>query len=97
MKTHIVEQDRDGFITPIKVVWIVMQTQTECDYYDYPIAVYTNEDDAYKLARKLNKKYGFGCEFSAKGDYQDDKEECESRHYYTVGRYPLNPNQKDFL
>ena len=46
MKTHIVEQDRDGMIIPIKTVWLVLQTQPECDYRDYPIAVFTDEDDA---------------------------------------------------
>lgn len=79
------------------VVWVVMQTQTDCDYTDYPIAVYASEKDAYKLSRMLNKRYGLGCWFSPDGDYQDDKDECESRHYYTVGRYVLNPEQKDFL
>ena len=94
---RILQQYPNGIIEPVKVVWVVMQTQTECDYYEYPIAVYTHEDDAYRLSRKLNKKYGRGCWLSPKGDYQDDKDECEDRHYYTVGRYKLNPNRKDYL
>jgi hypothetical protein len=95
--SKILEQDDDGMILPLEVVWVVMQTQTACDYHDYPIAVYTEQCDAYKLSRALNKKYGLGCYFSPNGDYQYDKDECEDRHYYTVGRYELNPNQKDFL
>ena len=98
MKTHVVEQDRDGMITPINAVWVVMQTQIWCGYHDYPIAVYTDEDDAYKLSRALNKKYGRGCRFTKNWDYdQDDTDEYDDTHYYTVGRYKLNPNHKDFL
>jgi len=82
----------------MSVVWIVMQTQVMCDYHDYPIAVYTEEDDAYRLSRALNKRYGRGCRFTANWDYDSyEDEEFDDTHYYTVGRYELNPNQEDFL
>ena len=93
----ILEHFSDGMVLPIKTVWVVMQTQTACGYYDYPIAVYTEQCDAYKLSRALNKKYSTGCYLSPDGDYIDDKDECEDQHYYSVGRYVLNPKQKDFL
>lgn len=98
MKTHIVEQDRDGMIIPVKTVWIVLQTQAECDYREYPIAVFTDEDDAYELSRALNKRYGRGCRFTTNWDYdQDNTDEYDDTHYYTVGRYELNPKMEDYL
>ena len=98
MKTHIVEQDRDGMIIPIKTVWLVLQTQAECDYREYPIAVFTDEDDAVCLARALNKRYGRGYKFTA--DWDCDPECCDEyddTHYYTVESLKLNPKMEAYL
>lgn len=98
MKTHIVEQDRDGMIIPANTVWLVLQTQAECDYREYPIAVFTDENDAVSLARALNKQYGQGYKFTA--DWDCDPECCEEyddTHYYTVMSLKINPNKGDFL
>ena len=80
-----------------KVVWIVSQTQAECDYRNYPIAVFTDEEDAYRLSRALNQRYGRGCRFTANWDFDQDDEEFDDTHYYTVGRYELNPKMEDYL
>ena len=98
MKTHIVEQDRDGMIIPVNTVWLVLQTQAECDYKDFPIAVYTSEEDALELSRALNKRYGRGYEFTAQWDCDPECcEEYDDTHYYTVVSLEINPNPKDYL
>lgn len=96
MKTHIVEQDKNGFITPIKNVWLVRQTQPVDDYDQRTIAVFTDKQDALNLARRLNKVYGQNCIFDedwdlVEYDMQDDP------HYYDIECQELNPAPSDFL
>lgn len=82
-----------------KYVWVVKQTQAECDYREYPIAVYDNEQDATDVARALNKRYGRGCEFTPDWDYDEDANDFEydDTHYYTVESFELNPDKNDYL
>ena len=96
MKTHIVEQDKNGFITPVKYVWLVRQTQP-IDYYDQrTIAVYDNEQDAITLARKLNKEYACGVVLNDDGDFCE-LDDAENLHYYDVDEQPVNPDMNLFL
>ena len=95
---RVLEQYTSGMVLPVKSVYLVLQTQIQCDYRDYPIAVYTEACDAYKLSRKLNKKYGRGYKFTKDWDVDPFcDEEYDDTHYYTVEQFKLNPNQKDFL
>ena len=96
MKTHIVEQDKNGFITPVKYVYLVRQTQP-IDYYDQrTIAVYTDEQDAVMLARKLNKEYACGVVLNDDGDFYE-LDDAENLHYYDVDEQPVNPDMNLFL
>lgn len=81
-------------------VWLVRQTQPSSDYYQYTIAVFDNKEDAYKLAIKLNREYGKGCEFNEDWSfYQVDWDNAgdENYHYYDVEWQKLNPSPSDFL
>lgn len=96
--SKILEHYDDGMVLPLKKVYLVLQTQAQADYKDFPIAVYTEKCDAYKVARALNKRYGQGYKFTPDWDVDPEyDEEYDDTHYYTVGEYKLNPNKKDFL
>lgn len=98
MKTHIVEQDRDGMIIPIKTVWLVLQTQPSSDYERETIAVFTDEEDAVSLARRLNKVYGAkNCHFDEDWDFIDYEGCYDCCHYYEVESIELNPDPEDYL
>lgn len=99
MKTHIVEQDKNGFITPIEYVYLVRQTQPEEDYNNYTIAVYTDEQDAIALSRKLNKEYGYGVRFDENYDYveSEDDYDYDNIHYYDVDKKTINPDMNLYL
>lgn len=84
----------------IKGVWLVRQTQPIEEYYQRTIAVYDNEEDARKLAQRLNKCYGRGCEFDEDWDfYQIDWEHTDeyNYHYYDIEYQELNPKDSDYL
>lgn len=95
--SKILEHYDDGMVLPLEKVYLVLQTQAQADYRDYPIAVYTEKCDAYKVARALNKQYGQGYKFTPDWDV-DPKcdEEYDDTHYYTVGEYKLNPSKKTY-
>ena len=90
----IVEQDENGNIYPIEAVYLVKQTQAYDGYFDKTIYVYTDEDKAIEVCRKLNKKYGSSglCEFSEKGDFIEvkDPDFYQDARFYTVEEMLLN-------
>lgn len=90
--THVFEQDQDGMITPVEQVYLVKQTQPSCDYIRTTIYVYTDEQDAIDVARKLNKEYGMNCSFTEEGDFEcvNDDVYFDDVHYYEVEAMLLN-------
>lgn len=87
-KTHIVEQDNNGFIWNIKSVYLVRQTQTTENYFDKTIYVCTDYDEAVRRARELNKTYGSGCVFD--DDWELWEITGDDYHYYDVEEIRLN-------
>lgn len=78
-------------------VYLVRQTQT-VDYYDErTIAVFTDKEKAYELARKLNKEYGDGCQFDDDYNFIEPGTDYDSLHYYDVDCKELNPDMNDFM
>lgn len=81
-------------------VWVVRQTQPTDDYHQRTIAVYTDEESAVDIARRLNKTYGRGCKFDENWDFIEidwanyDYDFC---HYYDVECQDLNPEPSDYL
>lgn len=69
-------------------VFLVRQTQPEADYWQYTIYVCSDEDEAIRRARELNKTYGKGCKFSPDYDYEeidwDNVSTDDDYHYYDV-------------
>ena len=77
-----------------KWVYIVCQTQTNEDYYDYPIYVMTSRKKADKYAQELNKEYAYGVELDKNNNFikvNDDDLEI-GYHYYSV--LPMRLNEK---
>lgn len=74
-----------------KWVYIVCQTQTSEDYYDYPIYVLTNRKQADKYAQELNKQYAYGVELDKDNNFVRVNDDFESGyHYYNVLPMKLN-------
>ena len=88
MKPHIIEQDRDGMIFNIDYVYLVRQTQTTENFFNTTIYVCTDEDEAIRRARELNKTYGSGCEFD--DDWEMIEITDDDYHYYDVEPIKLN-------
>lgn len=79
-----------------KYVYVVRQTQTDENLVCFPIAVFDNAKDANKLARELNKHYGFNCVFDEEWDFVDENI-CGNVHYYDVNQMKVNPDINMFL
>lgn len=78
-------------------VYLVRQTQP-VDYYDEKtIAVFTDREKAYELARKLNKAYGDGCQFDDDYNFIEPGTDYDSQHYYDVDCQELNPDMEKYL
>lgn len=78
-------------------VWVVRQTQPSDDYDQRTIAVYENREDAENIARKLNKVFGKGCDFTDEWDFIDVRDDYSCCHYYDIESIQLNPNPEDYL
>lgn len=89
--THIVEQDEDGFIYPLDGVYVVVQHQPSNNCEGYPLYVMTDEDEAYKYAKALNKKHQYGCKLYSDCTLKEITDE-ENYHYYSV--IPMRFNQE---
>ena len=77
-----------------KYVYLVRQTQP-VDYYDQKtIAVFDNKEQAKKLARALNKKYGRGCTFDENWDFI--VEDADNLHYYDIDCQEVNPDLEKY-
>jgi hypothetical protein len=63
---RVLEQYSSGMVLPVKHVYVVLSY--EGDKADI-VGVYTEQCDAYKLARQYNKKYGAHCIFTKDGDF----------------------------
>lgn len=77
-------------------LFMVRQTQPTDDYYQRTIAVFTNEQDALNLSRRLNKVYGEYCIFDEQWDLVEYDMQDEP-HYYDVESVSLDPDPSDFL
>lgn len=79
-----------------KYLYVVNQTQPYENYEQTTIAVFTDEADALKLARALNKEYGDTdvCEFDDDWDFVEIKDDgdTEYAHYYEVDSVELDPD-----
>ena len=78
-----------------KYVWVVRQTQPSDDYDQRAIAVFESREYAQKLARKLNERFGKGCEFTKEWDFVDWIDDFECCHYYDIESIELNPKMED--
>jgi hypothetical protein len=94
--TNIIEQREDGICFPVECIYLVRQTQPEENYVGHTIGVFTDENKALELSRKLNKQYGSGCIFDEDGDLME-VEDGEFAHYYDVDCRELNPDIEKFL
>ena len=92
--THVIEQDNNGNVFPVKSVYLVKQNQAYDGYFDKTIYVYTDEDKATEVCRKLNKEYGTTglCEFTKDWDFVEvkDPDFYSEAHFYTVEEMLLN-------
>lgn len=84
--THIF--DANG--KEIGIVFLVLQTDPEDGYDHQTIYVLTDEDEAYRRARDLNKRYGRGCVFDDNWDFVEYEMGNEEAHYYEVEEMRLN-------
>ena len=66
-----------------KYVYLVKQTQPDCDFNDTTIGVYSDKETAVNLARNYNAVYGENCVFDENYDFVEIN--CNGDpHYYTV-------------
>lgn len=66
-----------------KYVYLVKQTQPECDYHNTTVAVYSDKETAKNVARNFNATYGANCVFDENYDFVELN--CNGDpHYYTV-------------
>lgn len=101
-KTHIIEQDKNGNCFPVEYVYLVRESESSTlgeewsGSQDTTIYVFTDKDEAIKVARKLNKTKGQGCEFSKEGDFiERDYDLDEDIHYFDVQKIIINPIIKE--
>ena len=95
--SKVIENFATGLYVEIHAVYVVCQTQPDCEIENVPIAVYTDERQARKLARALNKQYGAECDFTKRGDFCSVNGCYDCCHYYTVERVEINPKMKNYL
>jgi len=92
--THVIEQDDNGNVFSVESVYLVKQNQAYDGYFDKTIYVYTDEDKATEVCRKLNKEYGTKelCEFTEDWDFVEvkDPDFYAEAHFYTVEEILLN-------
>lgn len=81
-----------------KYVWLVRQTQPASYYQCQTIAVFDNKKQAERLARLLNKQYGYGVVFNKNYDYigDDDNYDYDDIHYYDLEKLEINPDENKF-
>lgn len=95
--SKVIEQFATGLYVDIHFVYVVCQTQPDCEIEGIPIAVYSDEKQANKLARRLNKQYGAECDFTKRGDFCSVNGCYDLCHYYQVIRTPINPKIENYL
>ena len=64
-------------------IYVVKQYQPREGYTGDIIYTYTDEEDATRAARNLNKTYGDKCIFTIDGDYEESLDE-DNCHFYIV-------------
>ena len=64
-----------------KVIYVVLQTQPEENYFETVIRIYESKEQAETCARNLNKTYGYGCRFNEHGDYEKILSD-DAYHFY---------------
>lgn len=81
-----------------ELLYMVRQTQPSAGYDKTTIYIYANEEDANRVARKLNKKYGANCEFTEEYDFiaENDDVDYDEIHYYDVKAIRLNEKLAPF-
>lgn len=81
-----------------KLLYMVRQTQPGAGYDKFTIYIYTNEEDANRVARQLNQKYGANCEFTEEYDFiaENDDIDYDEIHYYDVEAIELNQELAPF-
>lgn len=81
-----------------ELLYMVRQTQPSACYDKTTIYIYTNEEDANRVARRLNKKYGANCEFTEEYDFiaENDNVDPDEIHYYDVEAIKLNQELAPF-
>lgn len=61
-------------------VYLVKQTQETDGYFDKTIYVCSTKEKAQEYCRKLNKRYGYGCNFSQEWDFEYESD--YNAHFY---------------
>lgn len=81
-----------------ELLYMVRQTQPSAGYDKFTIYIYTDEEDANRVARQLNKKYGANCEFTEEYDFiaENDDVDPDEIHYYDVEAIELNKELAPF-
>ncbi len=81
-----------------EVLYMVRQTQPCAGYDNFTIYIYTDEEDANRVARQLNQKYGANCEFTEEYDFiaENDDVDPDEIHYYDVEAITLNEELAPF-
>ena len=69
-------------------VYLVKQTQPECNFNDTTIGIYSDMDVAINMARNYNAVYGANCVFDENHDFVE-RTGVGDPHYYTVGRMKI--------
>lgn len=72
------------------MIYLVVQTQTTEDVYNYPIYALTSKERAEDYAQKLNREYAYGVKLDDNGNYEYEEEDVV--HYYNV--MPLRVNEE---
>ena len=81
-----------------KLLYMVRQTQPCACYDKTTIYIYTDREDANRVARQLNKEYGANCEFTEEYDFiaENDDVDPNEIHYYDVKAIKLNEELAPF-
>jgi hypothetical protein len=80
----------------MKAVYLVRQTQTEADYYNYTVYVVSDYDEAVRRAKLLNEHYADNVVLDEDGLFVEVKDYSEDYHYYDIQEMIVDTPMADF-